>query len=160
MNNLNFFESVFTSELNATAALIKACPADKLDYKPHQVNRSACEIIEHLLGHVVDLKVILLNEVCDETLVFKFSSPDEAAEKLTTLWNEVIEILKNYNPEKWEKVNVSLLVNGKDFATMPRTNLMWFFLMDMIHHRGQLSSYVRPMGGKNPAVYGYSADTI
>jgi uncharacterized damage-inducible protein DinB len=38
--------------------------------------------------------------------------------------------------------------------------MMWFFFFDIIHHRGQLSSYIRPMGGKNPAVYGYSADTI
>jgi len=29
---------------------------------------------------------------------------------------------------------------------------------DAIHHRGQLSSYLRPMGGKVPSIYGPSAD--
>jgi uncharacterized damage-inducible protein DinB len=28
-----------------------------------------------------------------------------------------------------------------------------------VHHRGQLSTYLRPMGGKVPAIYGPSADT-
>ena len=60
----------------------------------------------------------------------------------------------------WEKEQVELFIHGKSFITIPRMNMMWFFFFDIIHHRGQLSSYVRPMGGKNPAVYGYSADTI
>jgi uncharacterized damage-inducible protein DinB len=33
-----------------------------------------------------------------------------------------------------------------------------FVLFDAIHHRGQLSAYIRPMGGKVPAIYGPSAD--
>ena len=37
-------------------------------------------------------------------------------------------------------------------------NMLWGFLFDMVHHRGQLSSYLRPMGGKVPAIYGPSGD--
>jgi uncharacterized damage-inducible protein DinB len=37
--------------------------------------------------------------------------------------------------------------------------MMWFFFFDIIHHRGQLSTYVRPMGGAVPSIYGPSADT-
>ena len=37
-------------------------------------------------------------------------------------------------------------------------DLFWGFLFDMIHHRGQLSTYIRPMGGKVPSIYGPSAD--
>ena len=32
-------------------------------------------------------------------------------------------------------------------------------LFDALHHRGQLSVYLRPMGGKVPSIYGPSADT-
>ena len=71
-----------------------------------------------------------------------------------------METLESYTEQKWHEENVELLVGGEPFATMPRFQMMWFFLNDIIHHRGQLSSYIRPMGGKNPAVYGYSADTI
>ena len=76
------------------------------------------------------------------------------------LWNEAADILETYDDEKWEKETVSLLVGGKPFGEMPRFQMMWFFLNDLIHHRGQLSAYIRPMGGKNPAIYGWSADTI
>jgi uncharacterized damage-inducible protein DinB len=34
----------------------------------------------------------------------------------------------------------------------------WGFLLDMIHHRGQLTTYLRPMGSTVPQIYGPSAD--
>ena len=36
--------------------------------------------------------------------------------------------------------------------------LLWIALFDVVHHRGQLSTYIRPMGGKVPSIYGPSAD--
>ena len=36
----------------------------------------------------------------------------------------------------------------------------WFSLLDAIHHRGQLSVYIRPMGGKVPSIYGPSGDDM
>ena len=36
--------------------------------------------------------------------------------------------------------------------------MAWGFLFDAVHHRGQLSTYLRPMGGKVPSIYGPSAD--
>ena len=36
--------------------------------------------------------------------------------------------------------------------------MAWGFLLDQIDHRGQLSTYLRPMGAKVPAIYGPSAD--
>jgi uncharacterized damage-inducible protein DinB len=37
-------------------------------------------------------------------------------------------------------------------------DMAWGFLLALIHHRGQLTAYLRPMGGKVPGVYGPSAD--
>ena len=37
-------------------------------------------------------------------------------------------------------------------------DMLWGFLFDGIHHRGQLSTYLRPMGAKVPSIYGPSAD--
>jgi hypothetical protein len=34
----------------------------------------------------------------------------------------------------------------------------WGFLFDIVHHRGQISTYLRPMGAKVPQIYGPSAD--
>ena len=46
------------------------------------------------------------------------------------------------------------------FHTFNETALSYLQLMQAhsIHHRGQLSTYIRPMGGKVPAIYGGSAD--
>ena len=71
-----------------------------------------------------------------------------------------MDILNNMDENDWNIAQVELLVHGQSFMKMPRANLMWMFLFDVIHHRGQLSTYIRPMGGKNPAVYGFSYDTL
>jgi uncharacterized damage-inducible protein DinB len=41
---------------------------------------------------------------------------------------------------------------------MRRLDVIWANLFDVIHHRGQLSVYVRMAGGKVPSIYGPSAD--
>jgi uncharacterized damage-inducible protein DinB len=37
-------------------------------------------------------------------------------------------------------------------------DMLFGILFDAIHHRGQLSTYLRPMGAKVPSIYGPSAD--
>ena len=160
MTNLEFFKACFNNELKATRAIMEALPADRLDYKPHPVNRSAYEIVEHILGHMVDFKLILENSQIDETLTFKFENPEDAARQFGDLADAANKALDVASESEWDSQPVELLINGNSILTIPRSQMMWFFFFDVIHHRGQLSSYVRPMGGKNPAVYGYSADTI
>ena len=58
---------------------------------------------------------------------------------------------------RWEE-NCSLYFGDKLIKTAPIGETLWDFLFDAIHHRGQLTAYLRPMGGKVPAVYGPSAD--
>ncbi|MFM7766265.1 MAG: DinB family protein, partial [Bacteroidota bacterium] len=132
----------------------------RLDYKPHPVNRSAYEIAEHILAHMVDFKIILENSQIDETLTFKFESPSDAGKQFAVLVDAVNKALDVASESDWDSQPVELKINGNSILTIPRSQMMWFFFFDIIHHRGQLSSYVRPMGGKNPAVYGFSADTI
>ena len=59
--NLNFFKACFKNEMQSTVNLLAAMPNDNLSYKPHPVNRSAKEIAEHILAHVLDLKIIIEN---------------------------------------------------------------------------------------------------
>jgi uncharacterized damage-inducible protein DinB len=42
--------------------------------------------------------------------------------------------------------------------TQPAVTYLSFLLMHGIHHRGQLSTYLRAMGAKVPSIYGGSAD--
>ena len=160
MNNLDFFKAYFKNEFKATYDIIKALPSDQLEYRPNPINRSAYEIAEHIAAHVYDFDVIINNKQCDERLVHSFNSPTELADNIKEMWEQAEASLETLDAKQWEEEPVELLINGKSFVTLPRMHMMWFFYNDIIHHRGQLSSYIRPMGGKNPAVYGYSADTI
>jgi len=49
-------------------------------------------------------------------------------------------------------------VMGDNSFTDTVGNTLWGYLFDMVHHRGQLSAYIRPMGGKVPNTYGPSGD--
>ncbi len=40
----------------------------------------------------------------------------------------------------------------------PASAMAWSFLFDIVHHRGQISTYLRPMGSTVPQIYGPSAD--
>ncbi len=160
MTNLEFYKACFANEKASTLQLFLSLPSEKLGYRPHSINRSAREIIAHLMAHLVDLKIILGHSVCNETMDFDFLDSEDAANKMNILWDTVAEALHKLNIVQWEEEQVELFVNEKSFVKLPRNSMMWFFFFDIIHHRGQLSSYVRPMGGKNPAIYGYSADTI
>ena len=160
MTNKDFFKACLVNELAATAQTIKALPNDQLDYRPHPNSRSAYEIAEHIIAHAFDFNVILNESVCDECLVMPFKSAEEGAQLLTAYWEKAISTIDTLDENSFNTVDVELLVSGKPLLTIPRSNMLWFFLFDIIHHRGQLSTYIRPMGGKNPAIYGYSFDSL
>jgi len=53
---------------------------------------------------------------------------------------------------------VRFAVGPKQVAEIPVAELIWFMLLDAVHHRGQLSIYLRLMEAKVPSIYGPSAD--
>ena len=57
----------------------------------------------------------------------------------------------------WQR-KVQFLVEGKVMQEPPLGQFLWYLFFDAIHHRGQLSTYIRPMGGKVPSIYGPSGD--
>jgi uncharacterized damage-inducible protein DinB len=61
------------------------------------------------------------------------------------------------NDAAWDRT-ANFNVDGKSVWQAPAGDMLFGFLFDAIHHRGQLSSYLRPMGAKVPSIYGPSAD--
>ena len=51
-----------------------------------------------------------------------------------------------------------LLIEGQLYREAPVGEFLWYLFFDAIHHRGQLSTYIRPMGGQVPSIYGRSGD--
>ena len=159
MSNKDLFKAMLTSELKATSDVIRALPVGKLDYKPHKHSRTAHQLVEHLVAHAKDFNVILTSDTCDECIEAPFKDSNDAIFQLEQEWNQAVTYLDAISEHDFNSISVDLLVAGKYMLSMPRADVMWFFLFDIVHHRGQLTTYIRPMGGKNPAVYGSSYDT-
>ena len=53
---------------------------------------------------------------------------------------------------------IPFMYGGQEVNSASVSDNAWGFLLDMIHHRGQLTTYLRPMGSTVPQIYGPSAD--
>jgi uncharacterized damage-inducible protein DinB len=65
---------------------------------------------------------------------------------------EIAARWRNLAPERW---NGSIAFFGQERPAAP---MAWSFLFDIVHHRGQISTYLRPMGSTVPQIYGPSGD--
>jgi uncharacterized damage-inducible protein DinB len=158
MTTREFFVQRFKAERPAFVNVLRALPSDKLDYKPHERNSSAGQIAWFL---VLELRTLveLLNtgeHHWDQPPAPK--STDAIVAEYEAAADEMEKALASADDEKWEK-DGSLYFNGKLMKKSPRGETLWDFLFDAIHHRGQLTAYLRPMGGKVPSTYGPTADS-
>ena len=65
------------------------------------------------------------------------------------------DIVKRLNALPAERWNGELEFFG---SKRPASPMAWSFLFDIVHHRGQITTYLRPMGSKVPQIYGPSGD--
>jgi uncharacterized damage-inducible protein DinB len=72
--------------------------------------------------------------------------------------NTLAQKLHNLDDITWN--HQAWMVVGEQEILLKDTvgGLLWLALFDSVHHRGQLTTYIRPMGGKVPSVYGPSGD--
>ncbi|MEP6635373.1 MAG: DinB family protein, partial [Acidobacteriota bacterium] len=83
---------------------------------------------------------------------------DEMLEEFETCSNQIRDEVSKMDDAGWDR-KAQFYFEGKMVSEQTVGAFLWFILFDAIHHRGQLSAYLRPMGGKVPAIYGPSADT-
>lgn len=130
--------------------------------KAHERSRSArdlawqCVIDERVIGTVLEKTVHDLRnvppgppppETMDEIVSAYSSAHETAAEKLNSL-----------TEDQFGRTVMSILAFGEWRA--PQPEVLWANLMDQVHHRGQLTVYLRQAGGKVPSIYGPSGDQL
>ena len=76
----------------------------------------------------------------------------EIVERYVEQSRDIVKRWKALSDDKW---NGELEFFGGKRAASP---MAWSFLFDLVHHRGQISTYLRPMGAKVPQIYGPSGD--
>jgi uncharacterized damage-inducible protein DinB len=159
MNNRDFFVHLCATEFPRTIGVLKAAPGDQLAYRPHPRSRSAQELIEHLVGHEQDLLELAETGSIDHRMQVPFGSIDQAVALMTDAHEVAKPKLAALSDSDWDAVG-QFRVQGNVLFEAPRRDLAWLLLLDGVHHRGQLSTYLRPMGAIVPSIYGPSADTM
>lgn len=72
--------------------------------------------------------------------------------------NDLTDVVARMNDDAWSST-AEFYFGGKKVSEQPVGQFLWSILFDAIHHRGQLTAYLRPMGAAVPAIYGPSADS-
>jgi len=162
MTNKDFFVETWQAEMKRTAGAVRALPTDmtKLSYKCDEKARSAAEIIGHMLPHAEAICNATDSFIATEETGKTYNSIEDAAtyfEKYATL---LIEKLQATDDTTWNEKIVEFHLNGNKLFAYPMSNMFWMFMFDIIHHRGQLSTYYRHMGVRNPPIYGPTAEDM
>jgi uncharacterized damage-inducible protein DinB len=152
------FLDTFKRECATTLKLMRAFPAAKPDFKPHERSQSA-----KTLMHTFGVEQVITAAAVSGTLKLGGGFPPEppsiadaisAFEKGSQGFEQVLA----QTPDARLSETVTFFTGPKQTGPVPVQALMWMMLMDQVHHRGQLSVYVRMAGGKVPSIYGPSAD--
>ena len=147
---------IIKTEHETTKRVIEAIPLDKGDYRPEPVAKSALE----LAWHIVAAEHRFLGGVCVGKFDFTPNNRPESVNnsvKIAAWFDESF----NANLKQIEALSGEQLTKSIDFRGMfqlPAVSFLQLSQNHSIHHRGQLSTYLRPMGGKVPSIYGESYD--
>jgi uncharacterized damage-inducible protein DinB len=154
----DFLLDNFEGEIPTTAAVFAAVPQDKLSYRPDNLAKTSLGLLRHLTLE----DEWMLNAVAhgafaplpDDSDACGLMTPHQATECYRDRIAKAIARVRALSGEE-------LLRDMDLFGQWRMPALQWLSvaLRHSAHHRGQLSTYLRPMGSKVPPIYGPSADT-
>lgn len=148
---------ILKNESRMTKSVLAAVPDANLDYRPDPSAKSANE----LLRHIASADNWFLKSVIDGVFVpgsVKIPEDVKSPEQVVEWYAS--EHAKNFDAVT--RMSGEQLIQIMDFRGLFKNQAFTFLLAGLlhtIHHRGQLSTYLRPMGGKVPAIYGESYDS-
>ncbi|MCC6164700.1 MAG: maleylpyruvate isomerase N-terminal domain-containing protein [Acidobacteria bacterium] len=151
MDEKALFLGFWTRESGVTRTVLSRIPEGST-YTPDPKSRTAQEIAWQI--------------VCEEGMLI------DAMEKGTFEWTPppapatMADVLAAYDaqaaamPARWAALPDERWSGSMEFfgSSRPAAQMAWSFLFDLVHHRGQITTYLRPMGSTVPQVYGPSAD--
>jgi uncharacterized damage-inducible protein DinB len=152
----NVYMGPLKNESRLTKKILEAVPASKADYRPDAISKTANELVRHIAAadnRFLEAVITGVFDVNPAMIPENVKTPQEIA-----TWYEE-RFAKNF--EALGKLTGGQLAKIVDFRGMFQRPAVTFIMMGLhhtIHHRGQLSSYLRCMGAKVPSIYGESYD--
>ena len=154
-----YFAAQIETESKTTTRVLAAVGNGNRDYRPDEKSRSAWDLATHIatsdiwfLDSIVK-GVFAFDPAVEKQQVAQFKNAGDVTAFYTREVAAMLQALRALSPEE--------LAADVDFFGMmkqPRAALLGMAANHSIHHRGQLASYLRPMGSKVPSIYGGSAD--
>lgn len=158
MDAKEVFLRIWDREAKTTVRVFRAFPRESLDVKPHERSRSIRDlawqcviderVIEQIIDGVSDLRNVPPSPPAPETM-------EEIAAAYETAHREASERMRL--PKTEFSKTVSVTMRGGSIQ-LEQAETLWGNMLDQVHHRGQLTIYLRQAGGKVPSIYGPSGD--
>ena len=151
MDEKALFTKFWVDESKTTSKVLGRIP-DGSDYRPDKKSRVAQEIAWQI--------------VCEEKMIIDALETGKAEWMPSPAPASMKDISAAYDKQSADVVArlgalpVSRWDGSLEFfgSSRPASPMAWSFLFDIVHHRGQISTYLRPMGSTVPQIYGPSAD--
>ena len=151
MDEKALFTKFWNTESATTRKVLERIPEGS-DYRPDPKSRTAQQIAWQI--------------VCEEKMIIEALETGKvewAPPPMPKTMKEVVTAYETQSAsiaERWQRLpdtqwNGQLEFFGKQ---RPASPMAWSFLFDIVHHRGQITTYLRPMGAKVPQIYGPSGD--
>ena len=147
----------YERDRNVTRGVIGAIPDADLNYSPDPKSMKALD----LAWHAASAEWFFLNSVCEG----QFSAGEsKRPENIHNAQDVLVWYEKNVPPalERAKALSGQHLAKPIDFFGTMQAPAVWYLTLMVkhgAHHRGQLSTYLRPMGAKVPSIYGPSGDS-
>jgi uncharacterized damage-inducible protein DinB len=151
MDEKALFTKFWTEEAKTTRNVIARIP-ESSEYRPDPRSRTAKEIAWQI--------------VCEEKMLIEAletGRAEWAPDPIPPTMKEVLDEYERQSAEvvkRWNALPDSRWSGSLEFfgSERPASPMAWSFLFDIVHHRGQITTYLRPMGSTVPQIYGPSAD--
>jgi uncharacterized damage-inducible protein DinB len=151
MDEKGLFTQFWTHESGTTRNVLARIPEGS-DYRPDPKSRTAQEIAWQIC--------------CEEAMIIEALETGRVAWAPPPMPKTMREIVAAYEEQsasiakRWKDLPEDRWEGSLDFfgRKRPASPMAWSFLFDLVHHRGQITTYLRPMGSTVPQIYGPSAD--
>lgn len=151
MDDRSLFTEFWTKEAQTTRKVLERIPEGS-DYRPDPKSRTAQQIAWQI--------------VCEEKMLIEALEtgkvewapppmPPKMKDVVATYEKQSAEVIRRWKALPSDRWNGTLEFFGNQ---RPASPMAWSFLFDIVHHRGQITTYLRPMGSTVPQIYGPSAD--
>ena len=156
MDEKALFLKFWEHEGNTTRRVLARIPEGS-DYRPDPKSRPAQEIAWQITCEMR----LLAEGIARGSLDWEMLATPTTMKEILAEYDRQLEAgkahLRATESERWA-APLPFTAGGRELSVSTGFKMAWSFLFDIIHHRGQITTYLRPMGSTVPQVYGPTAD--